>query len=46
MSRYYDNYENTIEWLKDDGTATLSLTQRRTITKIENWRSNILTSVK
>lgn len=35
MPRYYDNYENTIEWLKDDGTATLSLTQRRTITKIE-----------
>ena len=24
MPRYYDNYENTIEWLKDDNTATLT----------------------
>lgn len=29
--------ENTIEWLRDDDRATLSLSQRRVISKIEKY---------
>ena len=31
----YGNTENCIEWIKDEEKATLSLTQRRTISRVK-----------